>query len=70
MIKRVLDYIINQLLFECLVFIYLEGIAVEGFKELIKQLGSDCIKVLMIQLVEEHKEFMQSFVAQGIQFFG
>ncbi len=57
----ILDYIIYQLFSKLFIFIYLERIIIKGFQEFFKFIHGNHIPMLMIHLIKEHKELVQTF---------
>ena len=55
------DYILDQLLAEGLALAELEGVGIKRTQKLLKLVLGNHIPMLMVHLVKEHKEFMQTF---------
>ena len=53
---RSIGAIIYELLSKCLILVDFKWIAVEGFKEFFKLVRGNHIIVMVVELVEEHKE--------------
>ena len=58
MVICVLGDVIDQLLLEFLIFIYFERVEFESLKEVLKLTCYKHILVMVVHLVEEHKEFV------------